>query len=341
MVIKKESTVKKTSILLVALFLCAFGITVANSASLSDTAVRYQPSGEEVTNQDEETEAVEGDKVEATSKTEEAKAKDENKDKDDSSDNDDDDDDDEEEAAGLATMPDGPAYVGAIGGLNIRSSAWGNIITAIVDNSQVTICGREGDWYKISSPTAGYVHARYIFDAPGKAYAGNDPVNPNGSSSSSGSTPDVIIDVDGDSIQGKVVSAAKQIHDKYQGYQAFPYHAYTEGGNLGCAQVATSVLCAAGVLSATDSVGGLGYASLGCVQTISLLEQAGWSSVSWPPYQAGDVVFWETYQPGPSHVGIVMNSGNSAQAMNNSSSKRMPNYSDIEAMKICKIMRKC
>ncbi|MBR4328998.1 MAG: hypothetical protein IKP71_04030, partial [Candidatus Riflebacteria bacterium] len=82
---------KKTSILLVALFLCAFGITVANSASLSDTAVRYQPSGEEVTNQDEETEAVEGDKVEATSKTEEAKAKDENKDKDDSSDNDDDD----------------------------------------------------------------------------------------------------------------------------------------------------------------------------------------------------------------------------------------------------------
>ena len=339
MVSKKESIVRKTSLLLVALFLCAFGVTVANSANLGATAVKYQPSGEEVTQEDDQTEAVKGDKVETASKTEEAKAKDEEKkDKDDS--DKEDDDDDEEESSGLATMPDGPAYVGAIGGLNIRSSAWGNIITAVVDNTQVTICGREGDWYKISSPTAGYVHARYIFDAPGKAYAGNDPTNPNGSSSS-GSTGDVIIDVDGDSVQGKVVSAAKQIHDKYQGYQAFPYHAYTEGGNLGCAQVATSVLCAAGVLSATDSVGGLGYASLGCVQTISLLEQAGWSSVSWPPYQAGDVVFWETYQPGPSHVGIVMNSGNSAQAMNNSSSKRMPNYSDIEAMKICKIMRKC
>ena len=30
----------------------------------------------------------------------------------------------------------------------------------------------------------------------------------------------------------------------------------------------------------------------------------------------------------------------SAQAMNNSSSKRMPQYSNIESMKICKIMRK-
>ncbi|MBP5470586.1 MAG: hypothetical protein J6Z11_15235, partial [Candidatus Riflebacteria bacterium] len=83
---------KKTSILLVALFLCAFGVTVANSANLGATAVKYQPSGEEVTNQDDETEAVEGDKVESTSKTEEAKAKDANKDKDESSDNDDDDD---------------------------------------------------------------------------------------------------------------------------------------------------------------------------------------------------------------------------------------------------------
>ena len=327
---------RKTSLLLVALFLCAFGVHVANSANLGATAVKYQPSGEEITNEDEQTESVKGDDVEVTSKTEEAKAEAESKKDESDSDKE---DDDEEESSGLATMPDGPAYVGAIGGLNIRSSAWGNIITAVVDNTQVTICGREGDWYKISSPTAGYVHARYIFDAPGKAYAGNDPTNPNGSSS--GSTGDVIIDVDGDSLQGKIVSAAKQIHDKYQGYQSYPYHAYTEGGNLGCAQVATSVLCAAGALDATDSVGGLAYASLGCEQTITMLEAKGWTSVSVPPYQAGDVVFWTTYLPGASHVGIIMNSGNSAQAMNNSSSQRQPSYSDVEAMTIYRVYRKC
>ena len=242
----------------------------------------------------------------------------------------------EEENNGLAKLPNGKAYVGVYSYLNLRDGVWGNITASLYNNEEVTITGRDGDWYKVSTSKGdGYAHARYIFDSPDKRYSGNEVYesdNPNGGSSGGTvNAPDVIINVDGDSLQGKVVNAAKQIHDKYQGYQAFPYDPLTEGGNLGCAQVATTVLKAAGVLDRT---------CLNCTGTISMLEAVGWSSVSWPPYQAGDVVFWETYQPGPSHVGIVMNSGNSAQAMNNSSSKRMPQYSDITSMKICKIMRK-
>lgn len=246
-----------------------------------------------------------------------------------------------DDVTGMANLPNGTAYVGVYSYLNLRDGVWGNITNKMYNNEEVTITGRDGDWYKVSTSKGdGYLHARYVFAEKDKRYYGNEVNewdNPNGySSSPSGSSntvqaSDVIINVDGDSVQGKVVNAAKQIHDKYQGYQAFPYDPLTEGGNLGCAQVATTVLKAAGVLNQT---------CLNCTGTISLLEQVGWSSVTWPPYQAGDVVFWETYQPGPSHVGIVMNSGNSAQAMNNSSSKRMPQYSDITSMKICKIMRK-
>ncbi len=331
---------RKTNLLLIAFLLCSLGTysVFAGGDSDIDEGIDVEITESTQTGSDEDTATVEAD--EDASKNSESiteKAKEEVKEKEEAE------EEEEEENDGLATLPDGIAYVGAFIGLNIRDSAWGNILTAIPNDSQVTICGREGDWYKISSPTAGYVHARYVFDSPGKAYYGNDPVNPNGSSSSSssGSTPDVIIDVDGDSLQGKIVSAAKSIHDQYQGYQAYPYHAYTEGGNLGCAQVATSVLCAAGALDATDSCGGLPYATLGCETAINMLEAKGWQSVDYPPYQAGDVVFWTTYLPGASHVGIVMNSGNSAQAMNNSSSMRQPNYSDIEAMTIYRIYRKC
>ncbi len=254
----------------------------------------------------------------------------------------------EEENNGLAKLPNGKGYVGVYSYLNLRDGVWGNITGSLYNNEEVTITGRDGDWYKVSTSKGdGYAHARYIFDAPDKRYSGNEVLesdNPNGGSSGGTvSAPDVILNVDGDSLQGKVVNAAKQLVDKYGTRLAFPYDPLTTGsqlGSLGCAQVATTALVAAGALDAKASSKGLPYASLNCTGTISMLEAKGWSSVSWPPYQAGDVVFWETYQPGPSHVGIVMNSGNSAQAMNNSSSGQCPRYSDITSMKICKIMRK-
>ena len=326
---------RKTNLLLIAFLLCSMGVfsVLAEDSDIDEGLDTIEITDTTKTGSDEDTTTIKADE-EASEKSDSIteKAKEEVKEKEE--------EETEEENDGLATLPNGTAYVGAFGGLNIRDGVWGNILTAIVNDSQVTICGRDGDWYQISSPTAGYVHARYIFDSPGQAYLGNDPTNPNGSSSND-STPEVIIDVDGDSLQGKIVSAAQSIHDQYQGYQAYPYHEYTEGGNLGCAQVATSVLCAAGALDATDSCDGLPYATLSCDTAIDMLEEKGWQSVDYPPYQAGDVVFWTTYLPGASHVGIVMNSGNSAQAMNNSSSDRCPSYSDIEAMTIYRIYRKC
>lgn len=329
---------KKTSLLL-ALLLCSSMSYVAIAADsdidagLDDVTISVGAASSE----EENVATVEANK-EASDNSESLtkKAKDELKAKEEEKK-----DEEEDDVTGLANLPNGTAYVGVYSYLNLRDGVWGNITNKMYNNEEVTITGRDGDWYKVSTSKGdGYLHARYVFAEKDKRYYGNEVNewdNPNGySSSPSGSSntvqaSDVIINVDGDSVQGKVVNAAKQIHDKYQGYQAFPYDPLTEGGNLGCAQVATTVLKAAGVLNQT---------CLNCTGTISLLEQVGWSSVTWPPYQAGDVVFWETYQPGPSHVGIVMNSGNSAQAMNNSSSKRMPQYSDITSMKICKIMRK-
>lgn len=329
---------KKTSLLL-ALLLCSSMSYVAIAADsdidagLDDVTISVGAASSE----EENVATVEANK-EASDNSESLtkKAKDELKAKEEEKK-----DEEKDDVTGMANLPNGTAYVGVYSYLNLRDAVWGNITNRMYNNEEVTITGRDGDWYKVSTSKGdGYLHARYVFAEKDKRYYGNEVNewdNPNGySSSPSGSSntvqaSDVIINVDGDSVQGKVVNAAKQIHDKYQGYQAFPYDPLTEGGNLGCAQVATTVLKAAGVLNQT---------CLNCTGTISLLEQAGWSSVTWPPYQAGDVVFWETYQPGPSHVGIVMNSGNSAQAMNNSSSKRMPQYSDITSMKICKIMRK-
>lgn len=325
---------------LFAILLCSV-VTFSFCAFAEDGEDLMGSLGEaEIANTDAEEDKDATAKVEAEEKddgktlTEEAKEKEEKAKEENSK--------EEEKDYGMATLPKGPGYVGVYSYVNLRDAVWGNIQAQMLNNEKVTIVGHEKDWYKVETTKGnGYIHARYVFKAPDMRYAGNEVYewdNPNGYSGSSNSpsgtsntVKDVIINVDGDSVQGKVVNAAKQIHDKYQGYQAFPYDPLTEGGNLGCAQVATTVLKAAGVLNTT---------CLNCTGTISLLEQAGWKSVSWPPYQAGDVVFWETYLPGPSHVGIVMNSGNSAQAMNNSSSKRCPQYSDITSMKICKIMRK-
>lgn len=309
--------------LLATLFLCAICTTFAIGADLTGSANSTSLTEGTADSDSEKTIVVEKNPTNSsdTSKVEESKQNKDSK-------------KEEEKATGLATLPDGKAYVGVYSYLNLRDGAWGSITGSLYNNEEVTITGREGDWYKVTTSKGdGYVHARYIFDSPDKRYYGDDPSESGSGSGSSGtvSTSDVIMNVPGDSVQAKVVNAAKQVHDKYQGYKAFPYDPLTQGGNLGCAQVATTVLKAAGVLNKT---------CLNCTGTIDLLKAAGWSSVTWPPYQAGDVVFWETYQPGPSHVGIVMNSGNSAQAMNNSSSKRMPQYSDIESMKICKIMRK-
>ncbi len=339
---------KKTNLLLVAFLLCSMGVSVVYGVSFKSSASKTTittPGTYEI--KDDGTEDVKIEEVATTETKNEVKDEEKTESKDESKDeNSEEENSEEEQNNGLATLPDGTAYVGVYTDLNVRDAVWGSVTGTLYNNDEVTICGRDGDWYQISSPQSGYVHARYIFATKDARYSGSDPSSSNGSSgSSSTSTQDVVIDVDGDSLQGKIVSAAKSIVDKYGNNACdFPYDPLTTGtklGSLGCAQVATTALVAAGALDQRASSQGLGYASLNCTDTITYLEQKGWKAVDYPPYQAGDVVFWTTYKPGASHVGIVMNSGNSAQAMNNSSSLQRPHYSNITDMTIYKIYRKC
>lgn len=165
-------------------------------------------------------------------------------------------------------------------------------------------------------------------------YYGDDPEIP----SSAPGGGNVVLDVKGGSVQARVLSAAKNLVNKYSTSGSFPYAAATNGGRLGCAQVVTTALKAAGVLSST---------SLGCLSTISMLRNVGWQKVSVPPYKAGDVLFWSTYDSNGdgrndpnTHVGIVMNSGNNVQVMNNSSSLRKPRYTSVHMAPVTTVMRK-
>ena len=133
------------------------------------------------------------------------------------------------------------------------------------------------------------------------------------------------------SIQSKIVQAAKDIVKKYSKKGSFPYAPGLKGGRLGCAQVATTVLKKAGVLKKTSN---------GCKQTLSMLKQAGWKKAKVPPYKAGDVIFWTTYKPGASHVGIIMENGKNVQAMSNSSSERRPRFHKANYAKVYCVMRK-
>ena len=313
---------KKTSLLLIALLLCFCGYYRVYGLSIYEGVESdFEEGTEEASSETLDDEGIKQEGQESL-KDELQKVEDNEE----SNDN----------ITGLATLPNGTAYVGVKGTLDLREDVWGKAVDEISDGSAVTITGRKGDWYKVKyNGSEGYVPARYIFSTPGQHYEGTDVAN---LAKSSTEEEDVIINVKGGG-SSNIVECAREIEEKYRESGTFPYAPGTENGNLGCAQVATSVLCAAGVLEPTAESGGVPYASLGCVQTISLLEEKGWKEADCPPYQAGDVVFWETYLPGASHVGIVMDSGNTAQAMNNSSSNRAPHYSDIEAMKIYKIYR--
>ena len=300
----------KKSALLFAVICCFLSFTVL---SANDSDFDESLTAAEVTNTDNasksDSSTVKSDEKaseESKTKTEEAKEEKEKQ--------------EEEKNEGMATLPNGPAYVGVYTYLNLRSSIWGSVIGELDNNEEVTITGRDGDWYIVSTSKGdGYAHARYIFATKDARYRGNDV-----------SYGDIVLNVSGDTVQGRVCNAAKQLVDNYSESGSFPYAPGTNGGRLGCAQVVTTALKAAGVINET---------SLGCIQTIGLLEDAGWKEVDVPPYQAGDVIFWETYCTGPSHVGIIMTSGNTATAMSNSSSQQKPRYHDADYQKVVKVMR--
>lgn len=137
-------------------------------------------------------------------------------------------------------------------------------------------------------------------------------------------------------VAAKIGAVAAQYPSRYSTAQSFKYAPGTENGNLGCANVVSACLKEAGVPVGII----LGVQSVKST-LLGLKAPNNWKKVSPPPYQPGDVVIWSPPSGGKhGHIGIVAKNGNSLKAMNNSSSKRHPVFSDIEYRAIECVLRK-
>ena len=278
----------------------------------------------------------------------------------------------------LATLPNGKAYVGVSTYLSVRDEPFGTVLARLYNNEEVMITNRNGDWYEIESDKgSGWIYGKCVFASPNSnpSTAASDTAdisNASNESTSNASYSYTVFNNPGEyksttskasssttqksktqktttakkttttkkssssgSLQSRIVQTAKEIVKKYSKKGSFPYAPGLKGGVLGCAQVATTVLKKAGAIKKTSN---------GCKQTISILKQAGWKSVKVPPYKAGDVIFWtqtdKKKSKGPTHVGIIMESGNNVQAMSNSSSQKRPRYHKANYAKRYCVMRK-
>lgn len=133
----------------------------------------------------------------------------------------------------------------------------------------------------------------------------------------------------------RIVEAANKVVGR-----RFDYAAGTQGGRLGCAQVVSTILKAAGAMKDV---------MLGVLAVISDLRGRGWKEVKPPPYQDGDVVTWATYDRSgdgridpDTHIGIISKEGNTVYAINNSSSQRKPVKVELGSFgaRISRVLRK-
>ncbi len=206
--------------------------------------------------------------------------------------------------------------------LNVRKSPWGAIETTIPNGIAVKVTGKVDDWYQIDfNGKTRFVHTKYISrQRGGTSTPDNDP--PPANSGPPGS------------MQQRIAAEAK----KLVGSHAFRGRE-VDYGNLACAQVASTALKNAGVLTKTH---------LNVRSTVADLRTKGWSEVSAPPYQEGDVITWKTYdytgdgvKDPDTHIGIMVKEGNTYMAMNNSSRLRMPRLSTPTSVgPVTRVLRK-
>jgi len=221
-------------------------------------------------------------------------------------------------------------FVGAKIGLNVRTTPWGAIDTALPYGIAVKVTGKIGDWYQINyNGKVRYVHADYIVKNRNEI-----SLEYSSSSSSSSSTSDGSENTTGGSSQTRVAQEAKKLVGSTQFRGAEVDH-----GNLACAQVASTALKRAG---AVDKV------VLNVRTLVSDLRAKGWKEVEVPPFKAGDVITWKTYdcdgdgqKDADTHVGVIVKEGNSYMAMNNSSRLRTPRLTDPYAIgPVSRVLRK-
>jgi len=174
-----------------------------------------------------------------------------------------------------------------------------NIIGTIPTGQPFTVKARDGAWFSIDWPQQpAWVYVTFVEGEGGGQGFATEP----------GATQDSL----------QIKQAAYNILQKVP----FPYDPATNGGVLGCAQVVSTILKAAGIIK---------QISLGVLQVMGLLKDVGWRMVSPPPWKDGDVVTWKTYDSSgdgvkdeDTHIGVVVIENGQAYAVNNSSSNRRP-----------------
>lgn len=205
--------------------------------------------------------------------------------------------------------------------LNVRSGPWGDIIGKLRDGDQVQVISKKGNWYKIKhNGREAYVYSQYISKG-GSSAKKSAPSNDNNDSQPSGPAGNM---------QQNIVKAAESLigSTQFRGPEV-------SGGRLACAQFVSTALKKAGVLSRVQ---------LGVLGVMSDLKSKGWKVVSAPPFKAGDVITWRTYDRNgdgrnddDTHIGIIDGKGN---AISNSSSLRYPRKHSIYYCPICHVLRK-
>lgn len=196
--------------------------------------------------------------------------------------------------------------------LNIRTGPWGQIIGRFTAGDKVEVIGKSGDWYKINyKGKTAFVYSSYIDKTATKPAGQKDPVVKKDDDKPSGSSG---------SMQKRIVSEAH----KLLGSTHFR-SASVDYGNLACAQVVSTALKNAGVLSRV---------TLAVTGTMADLKARGWKTVP-PPPKYGDVVTWNTGHP-DGHIGIAIGNG---QAISNSSSRRTPRVNSVYYYPISHILR--
>jgi cell wall-associated NlpC family hydrolase len=129
----------------------------------------------------------------------------------------------------------------------------------------------------------------------------------------------------------KVAQVAASFPQKYPTKGSFKYAPLTEDGNLGCANVVSKALKESGVKIRGD---------ISVDRLKGQLKRAGWKTVKPPPYKPGDVIVWGPGSNGThKHIGIIARNGNTLMAMNNSSDRRHPVWSDINYRKVEAVLR--
>lgn len=103
-------------------------------------------------------------------------------------------------------------------------------------------------------------------------------------------------------------------------------------GRLACAQVVSTALVNAGVLSRVQ---------VNCDRVVEDLRAVGWRRVNPPPYQDGDVVTWTTSRGPGRHIGIIVREGNRYMAISNRNTPPppTPRMHDINYLPITQVLR--